>query len=270
MSRHVALRVGGSADAFIVVHAQAAVAAVLDLCRERGWNWYPLGAGTRTVIREAGIAGAVVRLGTELSSFQADGDRWWVGGGAPMPAVVAATIAAGKSGLEEIAEAAGSFGAALALDPGPRGDWASLEPVVRFVARGRVREGSLADAKAAKQPWILGAWLRLGDGDPAQLAARVRARIRGEIGRDPWTPSGSLFHPPKRIALRALLRKAGVADVRLRGFALAEPAPEIAANLGGGTARDLQLLWQSVIERVSQQTGVDITNRVQWAGKLGR
>ena len=45
---------------------------------------------------------------------------------------------------------------------------------------------------------------------------------------------------------------------------------EIASNLGGGTARDLQLLWQSVIERVAQQTGVDITNRVHWAGKLGR
>lgn len=264
MSRHTATRVGGPAEAWVVVNEDAGVAEVLELCREKGWNWQPFGAGTRTVVREAGMSGAIVRLGTGLSTIE-PGDRWWIGGGTPMPAVVAAAIRAGKAGLEDRADVPGSFGAALALDPGP---W-PVE-IVRYVHRGRVKEGTLEEARAAKTPWILGAWLNLQNGDPDALAARARMRRIGEIGRDPWTPPGSLFHPPKKIALRALLRKAGVADVRLRSFMLAEPTPEIAVNLGGGTARDLLLLWQSVVERVAQQTGVDITNRVQWAGKLGR
>jgi len=262
LSRHTARRTGGPCDAFVVVHARQALRDALAVIREAGWEWTLLGAGTRTVVRDAGVAGAVVRLGTGFASLSRDGVRWDVGGAVPVGALVGATVSAGNGGVEDLAGVPGSFGAALALDPGPGRGWAHRVEQVTFLHRGRVEEGTLEDALRPKHPVVLGARLVLEMADVEALRARVRERLAASRA---W----SWYAAPGRADVRKVLNKAGVAGVRLRQVAMPECAPEGVVNLGGGTSADLALLERSVKDRVARERGVDLEVAVRFAGRAG-
>ena len=53
---------------------------------------------------------------------------------------------------------------------------------------------------------------------------------------------------------------------RLRDVAIPEDAPELLIKLGLGTARDLQLLHRSSLDRVKRTRGVELESRVKWVG----
>jgi len=262
LARHTARRTGGPCDAFVVVHARDALRDALAAIREAGWEWTLLGAGTRTVVRDAGVSGAVVRLGSGFAAMSRDGVRWDVGAAVPVGALVAATVAAGQGGVEDLAGVPGSFGASLALDPGPGRGWAERVERVTFLHRGRVEEGSLEDALRPKHPVVLGARLLLELGGADALNKRVRERLAASRA---W----SWYAAPGRADVRKVLRKAGVAGVRLRQVAMPESAPEDVVNLGGGTSADLALLERSVKDRVARERGVDLEVAVRFAGRVG-
>jgi UDP-N-acetylmuramate dehydrogenase len=260
LSRHTALRTGGPCEAFVVVHAPEALAESLALCREQGWGWTLLGAGTRTVVRDGGLAGAVVRLGEGFATLSRDGCCWDAGAALPIAALVAATAAAGHAGLEDLSGDPGSLGAALALDDGPDRGWAGVLEAVRYLRRGRMHEGTLPEARVGRRPVVLGARFRLAEGDPEVIRARIRKRL---VASRAW----SWFEPPRRAKVRAAIRRASLAGVRLRQVLIPVAAPETMVNLGGGTAADLALLERSVLDRVKRQRGIDLKRRVRWAGR---
>ncbi|MBW1876940.1 MAG: FAD-binding protein [Deltaproteobacteria bacterium] len=260
LSRHTALRTGGPCDAFVVVHAPEALAESLALCRERGWAWTLLGAGTRTVVRDGGLAGAAIRLGQGFSTLVRDGLCWDVGAALPVGALVAVVAAAGHAGLEDLSGTPGCLGAALALDDGPGRGWAGVLETVRYLRRGRMVEGTLPEALVGRRPVVLGARFRLAEGDPEVIQAQVRKRLAASRA---W----SWYEPPVRAQVRAAIQHSSLAGVRLRHVLIPVAAPETLVNLGGGTAADLALLERSVLDRVKRQRGIDLKPRVRWAGR---
>jgi len=260
LARHTARRTGGACDAFVVVHDPEALPDTLARIREQGWSVSVLGAGTRTVVRDGGIAGAVVRLGTGFAGLHRDDLHWEVGAAVPVGALVGATVAAGHGGLEGLAGTPGSLGAALALDDGPGDRWSAVLEGVRYLYRGRAREGTLEEARKPRQPLILGARFRLGLAGRDALRRRVGEALAGSRA---W----SWYAPPRRGDVRAVLRRAELAGVRLREVALPEAAPEAMVNLGGGSAADLALLERSVTDRVARERGVNLKTAVRWAGR---
>lgn len=262
LSRHLPWRTGGACDVFVVVHRRESLGPALAACRGESLNVTLLGAGTRSAVRDGGLAGAVLRLGTDWASI-APGETWAVGAAVPVPALVAAAIEAGKSGVEDFAASAGSFGASLLLDEG----WDGVVAEARWFWRGATRTGTLDELrKAGKKAIVEGATLRLAAADPATVRKRSLARLKGDV-RGVWTPPCSWYEAPKRVGLRDLLERVGLGDVRLRDVLLPAVAPELLVNLGGAPARDLALLHQSAIERVGRETGVVLEKRIGWLGR---
>ena len=232
LARHVAWRTGGTCDAFVVVHRREDLGEALAAIRESGLSLTLLGAGTRTVVRDGGLAGAVVRLGTDFSAITRDGDVWEVGASVPVPAFVAAI--GGRGGP------CGSIGASVLLDDG--WDVASVD----YFSRGRERTGTLADVRKAKG-----------------IVTRVRLRA-GVVAAG---PGNSWFSAGKRTSIVDLLERSGLVGVRLRDVTLPDVAPEQPINLGRATARDLQLVHQCALDRVRRETGIELAPRVSWVGR---
>ncbi len=260
LAAHTARRTGGPCEAFVVVHAREALGDAVQAIRDAGWSQTVLGAGTRTVVRDGGLAGAVLRLGTGFGGLSRDALRWDAGAALPVGALVAATVGAGHGGLEELAGVPGTLGAALALDPGPGRGWGGVVEVVYFLNRGRIREGTLEEALKPRSPVIVGARFLLDLSDRERLEARVRARLAASRA---W----SWYAAPGRVDPRKLLGQASVGGVRLRDVMVPEAAPEMMVNLGGATAADLALLERSVVDRVSRERGVELKGAVRWAGR---
>jgi UDP-N-acetylenolpyruvoylglucosamine reductase len=256
LARHLAWRTGGPCEALVTVHDPDQLLATLK--RLRDGKVTVLGCGTRTVVRDGGLAGAVLRLGTGFSRIEPIDGGYRVGAAVPVAALVARSVGDGFTGLQSLASHPGSFGASLALDPGPDGDWTGLVTAVHYVSRGAVRTGPLEEARRATV--IVGADLALPTGD---ATASMNAAWKK-------TTPMSWFAPLSRGTIRTQLVKAGLPGVRVRQVAIPEAAPEILVNLGGASARDLHIVERTIVERVERERGIELVPAVRWAGTNGR
>ncbi len=256
LARHTPLRTGGPCDVWVVAHTLAGLLEVMRDCRAEKWAFRLIGAGTRTIVRDGGIRGAVVRLGTAFSSVEPVGDAWEVGAAAPMPALIELAKRAGAGGLHAFGCVPGTLGASLALDAG----WADLVETVWGIQRGREREVAL-DVAVAKGLVLTRARLRLPPLDRRRERLLDRARRDGRP-----VPAGGHYRPIARKSIRGVLGTVALPRVRLRQVLIPRRAPELLVNLGGGTAADAALLRKSAIDRVRRVRGIALEDRMQWIG----
>lgn len=253
LGRHTAWRTGGTCDAFVVAHDEDGVASVLADCKGTDWPVTVLGAGTRTVVREGGIAGVVLRLGTGFCGLRfVEPDLVIAGGAVPVPALLAFAARHGLAADPELYAVPGSFGASVLLDA-----W-HLDSA-RVARPGRIGPIEPDRLGGRSKVVVLEAGVRLEAVGVGPADARFRKALRGGV-----LPPSS-WVDGRRV--RAELRRASLERVRLRDVAIPEEAPELLVNLGGGTARDMQLLHQSALERVKRTRGITLASRVRWIGQ---
>jgi UDP-N-acetylenolpyruvoylglucosamine reductase len=255
MAKHSPWRVGGPCDAYVVVHRREALGDALTGLRDAGWSRTLVGAGTRTVFRDPGVAGAVLRLGVAFGRVAEHGEGWSIGAATPL--AVLAALPGAPAAWRPLRRAPGSLGASIVLDDG----WEPWVDGVCAHARGAERWTELSEFKARGANAVV-----------VEVRLRRAPREAGAHGPALGLPT-SWFSPGKGAAkpgeLRRLLRKAALADVRLREVVLPAVSPELLVNLGGSTARDLSLLHRSAIERVHQVAGIELGDRMRWVGKQG-
>lgn len=244
LARHVPWRVGGPCEAWVVVHRVEALAEAVAWIRDQGWGRHVLGAGTRTLPRDGGLAGAVLRLGQDFVGVVPTEDGAWVGAATPL-ALVAEALG-GR--LEALRHCPGSFGASLACDEG----WDGWIDTARVLHRGAIREVPWADVP--------------GRSKVIHVAAHVRRAGAGPVP-GPRLP-GAWVQPLEEDDVDALLRDASLAGTRLRRVCLPEAAPELLVHLGGGSARDVQQLLKAVIDKVHQARGVMLQEQLTWIGRV--
>ncbi len=243
LARHLPWRVGGRCDAYIVVHRVGALADAVAACREAGWSRMVLGAGTRTVVRDGGLAGAVIRLGLDFCRIEPTEGGTWIGAATPLARVAPLLGPAG----ERLRFAPGTVGGSVVNDAG----WEPWVDRVRVVGRGAEKEVALADGG----PW------------GSTILTAIRLRV-GVDARPPHVPVvQGWFTGPHDADPTPAIREATLAGTRLRGVLLPTSAPAMLVNLGEATARDLQLLQRSVVERVQAQRGVALADRMTWLGR---
>lgn len=262
LARHTALRVGGTCDRWVVVHDEDELLDAITDARAAGLSPSILGLGTRTVVREGGLAGAVMRLGGELARVRIDGTRVTVGAGAPLAVLVDACVRAGLGGLTRLADQPGSVGAAVALDTAPEKGWAAFVRDVRWVSRGKVRSGELEKALKPKSPLLVGLTLELPVADASVLERevdKVWQRSRAAC----W------FKPLSRGSMRNAIDRAGMAGVRVNHIVLPDCSPDMLVNLGGASSKELAFIERTVIDRVRRERGIDLVPRMLWAGSHG-
>ena len=259
LSRHMPCRTGGPCHAYLVVHDREALVEALALCQKEGWRPVPLGAGTRTMVRDGGWAVAILRLGTGFSGVERDDSgAWCVGASTPVPALVEQTKSAKAGGLLHLSCTPGSVGASLRLDQG----WDDVVEEVEWLGRRVVKRTGFAEMRGQKTAVVLSARLRLPEVGSA-YGQDVAAAWRRSLPCEP----GAWYRSEAGSPVRATLRKASLQRVRLRRVAIPSSAPELVVNLGGGTAADVALLQRCTVERVQRSRGVKLEPRMVWAGR---
>ena len=115
------LRVGGPASRVVHCPTTAAVIAAVRTLDAAGEPVLVLGGGSNVLVADTGFAGTVVHVSTPEVSIADDGTCVRVAAGAPWDAVVAATVAAGRGGLECLSGIPGSTGATPVQNVGAYG-----------------------------------------------------------------------------------------------------------------------------------------------------
>lgn len=238
-----------------------------------------LGVGSNVIIRDGGVAGAVIRLGGRaFADVEIDGDQVTAGAGALDAAVARSAARAGVAGLEFYAGIPGSIGGALTMNAGCYG--AETKDVLvsawGYDRVGRRRELALADFgytyRHSEAPadiiWVQAKFQGRPD-DPAAIQARIDEITARREASQPIREKtgGSTFKNPPGHSSWKLVDEAGWRG-KLFGGAMFSPLhSNFMINTGAATAADLEGLGEAVRADVLAKTGLQLEWEIKRIGK---
>ena len=241
-----------------------------------------IGTGSNLLVRDGGIAGAVVRLSARGFGQveREDATRLRAGAAVPDRRLAAAALDAGLDGFAFYHGIPGAVGGALRMNAGANGT-ETTQRVVRV--RGVTREGEIVELDHAAMgysyrhssaPADIVFTSALLEGEPAEAGA-----IRGKMDavqhhRETVQPvrektGGSTFKNPPGQSAWKLVDEAGLRGLRVGGAQMSEMHCNFMINAGEATAFDLESLGETVRERVHAHSGVLLEWEVKRLGRFG-
>jgi UDP-N-acetylmuramate dehydrogenase len=291
LARYTRFEIGGPARMLANISSVEALAETLQLAKDSGTPHALIGGGTNLIVDDEGFPGVVIRY--VANNIEIDGTRVRVEAGAVLQDLVDQTIDAGLKGLETMTGIPGWVGGAIYGNAGAYGH--SIQECVESV---RFFDGSktcelCSDKvdfsyrnsifKRFKDWVVLDATLRLNKSDPAELRATADGilKIRNEKYPPTMKCAGSIFKnlmladlpagvtvPDKvvregKVPSAYFLELAGAKGLAIGGLRVADYHANLIYNEGGGTARDLWHLIETLKVGVCDKFGVRLEEEVQ-------
>ena len=284
-------RVGGPADALFLPADEDDLAGFLRALPPEV-PVVPVGVGSNLLVRDGGIRGVTIRLGSRFGKIDVpDSPRIRAGSAALAARVAEAAADAGIGGLEFLRGIPGTIGGALAMNAGCYGTsvsdvLASAEAVDRRGSKVRLspREMSFSYrcCGAADGRIFLRAEFQGNTDAPAAVRDRmqtllsqrhasqpVRSRTGGSTFRNPGgRPGAGSDEGVWQDSAWRLIDAAGCRGLERGGAAVSELHANFLINRGGATAADLEGLAEDIREKVYSHSGVRLIWEIRRVGEV--
>ncbi|HVM24642.1 MAG TPA: UDP-N-acetylmuramate dehydrogenase [Candidatus Limnocylindrales bacterium] len=272
------LRVGGVADRLAVAASVDELVAALELARDAGVPGGVIGKGSDLVVADRGIRGLVIRNRADRIEL---GDHGAVraDGGAAMAALVKRCTAAGLAGIEFGISIPGTVGGAVWANAGAHGG--EMKDVVTAVrawspADGRLELGAAECAFAYRESRfkssgeiVLDADLRLGGGEPTEIADRVSGLQQHRRATQPLAEqnAGSVFRNPPGDHAGRLIEAAGLKGFRIGSAEVSTLHANFIVVDRGGRAADVRAVGDHARSVVAERFGVRLEYEIEFVGE---
>jgi UDP-N-acetylmuramate dehydrogenase len=268
------LKLGGPAEMLVQPRSREELSAVVQRCFQEGIPLRVLGSGCNLVVRDEGIAGAVLRLiEPAFVGVEVEGKRVRAGTGAAVSALISQSARHGLAGLETLVGIPGTVGGALRTNAGDRvGDIGQfVSRVVVMDSRGvsQVRERDELQfgehASNLDDPVLLEAEFVLEGDDPDAIVKRMRKAWILRKASQPLTfqSAGRIFKNPRgRGTAAALIEQAGLARTRVGGVEVSDRDGNYFVVHPGAASRDVLRLIDLVRSKVRERFNVDLEREV--------
>ena len=241
-----------------------------------------IGVGSYLLIRDRGIAGVVIRLGSSFAEIRTVNDTTIQAGSAALDTHVAqAARHAGIAGLEFLRGVPGTIGGAIAMNAGAySADVSECLIEIEFVTRDGRRqiltrqELEMTYRHGGLPEGVILTWARFRGhaDDPALIGARmddIQARrestqpIRSKTG-------GSTFRNPPGFKAWELIDAAGCRGLVMGDAQVSELHCNFLINRGAASAADLEGLGEEVRRRVLAHSGIQLEWEIKRLGQGGQ
>ncbi len=291
LARYTRFEIGGPARMLANASTVKALAETLQLAKDSGTPKAVIGGGTNLIADDEGFPGVVVRY--VAKNIEIQGTRVRVEAGAMLQDLIDQTIDAGLRGLETMTGIPGWVGGAIYGNAGAYGH--SIQECVesvRFFDGSETRELSRDQVNFAyrtsifksRKDWVvLDAVLKLQPADSDELRATAGGilKIRNEKYPPTMKCAGSIFKnlllselptgvtvPEKvvregKVPSAYFLEAAGAKGLAIGGLRVADYHANLIYNEGGGTARDLWHLIETLKAGVLEKFGIQLEEEVQ-------
>jgi len=277
LARHTTWRLGGPARYFVMPAEGEDVVKALAFARDQGLPWIVLGLGSNVLVKDAGFAGMVIRMGKGLDQFEMKGATAVVGAGLPTPLLARRTAEAGFVGVERFIGIPGSVGGGVYMNAGCHGaEFAEVVTEVTVVdAAGRAKTLSRKQVSFGYRSSGLGrvivleAKLALGEESPAKLKEMQNRLLRWRKAGTPFDQpcAGSTFrNPGGPKTAGVLIDECGLKGQREGGAQVSMLHANYFLNTGTATASDVLRLIESVRKTVLRRTGVELELEIKVIG----
>ena len=272
------LKLGGPAQFLIEPRTVAELREVVICCHEQQIPLHVLGDGSNVLIRDEGVSGVVLRLVQgEFSKVEISGTRITAGAGALLSHVISRAVAAGLTGLEDLAGIPGTIGGAIIGNAGGRtGELGSkVESIQVITHKGEIETlpvdliGFEYRGSHINAPVVLSATLQLAEGEPAEITKRLRKTWIMKKASQPLSSqsAGCIFKNPRGLSAGALIEQAGLKGTRIGDCEVSDVHANFIITHENTTSDDILRLIDLVRSKVSDQHGIDLELEVKiWPG----
>jgi UDP-N-acetylmuramate dehydrogenase len=283
LAPHTSLRVGGSADYFLLARSADEVGGGLRWARDRNQKVRVIGGGSNLLVAAAGVDGLVIKAAsTSTAIVERAGEPVVLADAGATIANVARRLAKdGWGGLEWAANVPGTVGGAAVNNAGAfGGDTAScLLRALVVDAEGRQRWLEPAELEYAYRTSVL-KQRTLGDVAVLQVELRLRRSTPEEsdglvkqfnaerMRTQPRILSaGSVFANPEGNYAGKLIEEAGLKGTRVGAAEISEQHANFIVNRGGATADDVYALMRLAQTHVFERSGVWLKPEIELFGR---
>lgn len=285
MRLHTSFRIGGPADALVLVNNESELGAVLEAVSECEAEHMLIGNGSNLLVSDEGYPGVAIKLAGDFEAIEQDAEdpcRVRVGAAKLMSSVSAFLTERGLSGFEFASGIPGSIGGAVFMNAGAYGGEMKdvVETVrampchheksdgyhaVRTFTNAEMDFGYRHSRAEAEDLLILSAVLRLTPGDPAEIAARVAELQSKRNSRQPvnYPSAGSTFKRPAGGYAAALIEQSGLKGYRVGGAEVSEKHSGFVINVGGASCEDVLAVMRHIREKVYEDSGIMLEPEVR-------
>jgi UDP-N-acetylmuramate dehydrogenase len=237
-----------------------------------------IGLGSNLLVRDGGIAGAVIRLGRGFGEIKIElGHRLRAGAAVPDVKVARAAADAGIAGLSFYRGIPGGVGGALRMNGGAHGrETKEVVMEARAVDRqGNVHVLPVAELHyayrhcGAPEDFVFTEALFQGEpGEPAEILAEMDgiAAYREEVQPIKSRTGGSTFKNPPGDKAWQLIDAAGCRGLSIGDAKVSEMHCNFLINEGSATGADLEELGETVRARVKETSGVELEWEIKRLG----
>jgi UDP-N-acetylmuramate dehydrogenase len=268
MSRHTWYRLGGPARYFITPRNETELSGVVTRCRENLLPIFVLGGGANLLVGDAGVSGAVVKLGGEFTRTEIDERIVTAGAGADISRLTLRCVREGLAGMECLTGIPGSVGGSVKMNAGGAfGDIGSIIRRVRLMdATGAsyfAERDSLVFAYRSTNitaKFILSAVFELAPEDPAEILKKVKDIWFFKKNSQPLRSrsAGCVFKNPRQMSAGALIDQAGLKGAEVGGAVVSEKHANFILSRPGCKSADLLKLIEIVRKRVHERFDVQL------------
>lgn len=272
------LRVGGPAQLFFQPADEEDLALFLGKL-PADIRVTPIGLGSNLLIRDGGLDGVVIRLSARgFGSIEVlDGHRLRVGTALPDVKVATAAAEAGIDGLTFYRGIPGGIGGALYMNAGCYGT-ETRERMVEL--RAVTRQGEVVTLSNAEMGYryrksngprgaVFTAALYQGfPGDRDDILTRMREITERRESSQPTKAKtgGSTFKNPEGHSSWKLIDAAGGRGLRIGDAQMSELHANFLLNLGAADAHDIEMVGETVRNRVRAKHGIDLVWEIRRMG----
>lgn len=241
----------------------------------------PLGAGSNLLVRDGGLDGVVIRLGSAFAQTSSEHNIIFAGAAAQGAKVAKTALKVSLGGLEFLSGIPGTLGGALRMNAGAYGQdtagpliWA--EAVHRTGELKRFERDELVYSYrhcALSEDWIFTrACLRGQPDHPEAIAARMKDIQSSRATTQPIKSrtGGSTFKnptDPKVGKAWELIDAAGCRGFSLGDACVSQQHCNFLINQGNATAAQLEKVGETVRQRVRDHSGMNLDWEIKRIGR---
>lgn len=279
MTKHTSFHIGGPAELMAQPQSEAELQSLLLKAAEAAVPVTLVGNGSNLLVRDKGIRGLVIKLGSMLRDIKVSGNVLTFGSGVSLAQASRKAAELGLSGMEFAVGIPGSIGGAVYMNAGAYdGEMAKVVKSVRVMdAAGEVSElsadeldfGYRHSALQGSGKIVTSVTVELAAGDKQAIAEKMADFSNRRITKQPLElPSaGSMFKRPPGYFAGTLIDQTGLKGYTVGGAQVSTKHAGFVVNIGGATAADVLQLISDVQAKVFAAHGVHLEPEVLVLGE---
>lgn len=279
MTKHTSFHIGGPAELMAQPQSEAELQSLLLKAAEAAVPVTLVGNGSNLLVRDKGIRGLVIKLGSMLRDIKVSGNVLTFGSGVSLAQASKKAAELGLSGMEFAVGIPGSIGGAVYMNAGAYdGEMSKVVKSVRVMdAAGEVSELSAAEldfgyrhsALQGSGKIVTSVTVELAVGDKQAIAEKMADFSNRRITKQPLElPSaGSMFKRPPGYFAGTLIDQTGLKGYTVGGAQVSTKHAGFVVNIGGATAADVLQLISDVQAKVFAAHGVHLEPEVLVLGE---